>query len=85
MPFEDYLSFFENYSTCYYEDSFTLSSFHDELDNEFIGCYKAEVGKDGDYYVLFSQEDRNGFFNREFPNCNDSKIPAFFVFLTFFE
>ena len=67
MPFEDFCRYFDHFDVCYYEDGNVLSSFNDELDNEFVGCYKAEVGKGGEYYVILSQEDWNAFYNPKFP------------------
>ena len=60
MSFNDYCRHYEAFDVCYYNDNYTLSSFNDELDSDYIGCYKATVSK-GDYYVILSQEDPKAF------------------------
>ena len=62
MPYKDFLRFFNQYSICYYEDDYFLSSFNDELESEFIACYGVKVTRPGDYYVLLGQEDRRAFY-----------------------
>ena len=64
MSFNDYTQHFEDLDVCYYHDNYTLSSFNDELDSDFIGCYKATVST-GEYYVILSQEDSNAFNPKE--------------------
>ena len=67
MPYEDFLEYFRQLYTCYYEDDYMLSSFKDELESEYIGCWSASLTIPGDYYVILSQEDRRGFYNPNFP------------------
>lgn len=43
MPFESFVEYFNQYAICLYEDEFILSSFTEELESEFMGCYKFEI------------------------------------------
>ena len=71
MPLNQFVRHFASYDICYYKDSYTLSSFLDELDNEFIGCYKAEVSVPGEYFVCLSQLDRHTFYNPHIPRSKN--------------
>lgn len=57
MPFEDFAQYFDQFSICMYEDHFVLSSFTEELESAFMGCYKFTIGAEGDYFVSLSQPD----------------------------
>ena len=70
MPFDRYYKHYTALHVCYYKKQNTLSSFHDELDNNFVGCYKVEVTKGGEYYFVLSQEDWNAFYH---PNLKKGK------------
>jgi hypothetical protein len=61
MPFESFVEYFDQFAICMYEDHFILSSFTEELESEFMACYKFEVKSEGDYFVSLSQPDQRGF------------------------
>ena len=61
MPYDEFLNYFDQISYCFYEDNYTLSSFTDELQIDFLACYKFEITQPGMYYVSLSQPDTRGF------------------------
>lgn len=61
MPFKDFIQYFDQIAICMYETDYILSSFNDELESAFLGCYKFEVKAEGDYFVSLSQPDSRGF------------------------
>ena len=87
MGLNDFVQHFADYSTCFYEDDYTLSSFNEELKNNYIACYKAEITVPGEYFVMLSQEDAYAFYNPRFPvgkicpKRRASPYPLFFSFM----
>lgn len=61
MPFEDYLDYFDHISVCYYEDDYILSSFTENLESQFLACYRFDAKEIGNYYVSLSQSDSREF------------------------
>ena len=78
MPFEAFTRFFDQYSICYYEDEYILSSFQDELESRYLACYRFRAKAAGNYYVCLSQEDR-----RKFKNQDSEYFSIFWVLPTF--
>lgn len=61
IPFENFVEFFDQFAICLYRDDYILSSFTEELESEFLGCYKFTVETEGEYFVSLSQPDSRGF------------------------
>jgi hypothetical protein len=61
MPFSEFVNYFDQYAICMYEDAYLLSSFTDDLESSFKGCYKFTINEAGDYFVSLSQPDSRGF------------------------
>ena len=74
IPYEDFTKYCNGLKICYYEKCYSLSSFNDELDNNFVACYKATVRTGGLYYVILSQEDKKSFYNPNFGRSGKIKI-----------
>lgn len=69
MPFENFVEYFDQFAICLYRDDYILSSFTEELESEFLGCYKFTVDSPGEYFVSLSQPDSRGFDLLEDGNC----------------
>lgn len=68
MPYKEFLVYFDQMSICYYEDHYYLSSFTEELESEYLACYRVSVKTPENYYVSLSQPDQ-----RSFPPLEDGK------------
>ena len=54
MPFLEFLKFFNQVSICFYEEEFKLSSFTDNHESKYLGCYEFKIETPGNYYVSLS-------------------------------
>lgn len=61
IPFENFVNYFDQFAICLYRDDYTMSCFDEELESEYLGCYKFNVETPGEYFISLSQPDQRGF------------------------
>lgn len=61
IPFEEFVKYFDQFAVCLYNDDSIQSSFTEELESEFLGCYTFHVETEGEYFISLSQPDSRGF------------------------